>query len=88
MISAYRCAYCSQWNPSLKAKPQLAISYGNSGLTQNNRVKSTETIEEIIDETSLKNESDSNESEHSEPKDDLTISKNYHTCSSFHIFNM
>ncbi|XP_060854834.1 endoplasmic reticulum junction formation protein lunapark [Rhopalosiphum padi] len=65
---AYRCAYCSQWNPSLKPRPQLAISYNNNALTQNGYVASTETIEEITDEMS-KTDSDTNDSEHSEHKD-------------------
>ncbi|XP_003247362.1 endoplasmic reticulum junction formation protein lunapark [Acyrthosiphon pisum] len=64
---AYRCAYCSQWNPSLKPRPQLAISYDNNALTQNGCVTSTESIEEITDEIS-KSDSDTNESEHSEHK--------------------
>lgn len=66
-ILAYRCAYCSQWNPSLKPKPQLAISYDNNAIMQNGCITSTETIEEITDEIS-KNDSDTNESEHSERK--------------------
>lgn len=75
MILAYRCAYCSQWNPSLKPRPQLAISYDNNALTQNGCVTSTETIEEINDEIS-KSDSDTNESEHSEHKHNhLIISK-------------
>lgn len=65
---AYRCAYCSQWNPSLKPRPQLAISYVNNALTQNGCVRSSETIEEITDELS-KTDSDTNESENSEHKD-------------------
>jgi len=74
---AYRCAYCSQWNPSLKPRPQLAISYDKIALTQDNcvTVTSTETIEEITDEVSLKTDLDTNESDSSEPKDDL-INKN------------
>ncbi|VVC41631.1 Lunapark domain [Cinara cedri] len=51
---AYRCAYCSQWNPSLKPRPQLAISYDNKAITQNGYVTSSETIEEITDQLSLK----------------------------------
>jgi len=40
---AYRCAYCSQWNPSLKPKPQLAIGYdNNSASTPNGHITSTE----------------------------------------------
>lgn len=73
MILAYRCAYCSQWNPSLKPRPQLAISYDNNAITQNSCVTSTETIEEITDEIS-KSDSDTNESENSEHKH-LIISK-------------
>lgn len=74
---AYRCAYCSQWNPSLKPKPQLAISYENKAITHNGHVISSETIEEITYETSLKNDnSDTNGSEHSEQKD-LVTSKIY-----------
>ncbi|KAL5242183.1 hypothetical protein ACI65C_009593 [Semiaphis heraclei] len=64
---AYRCAYCSQWNPSLRPKPQLAISYDNNAIMQNGCITSSETIEEITDEIS-KSDSDTNESEHSEHK--------------------
>ncbi|XP_025424552.1 endoplasmic reticulum junction formation protein lunapark isoform X2 [Sipha flava] len=71
---AYRCAYCSQWNPSLKVKPQLAISYESSVPTQNGRLTSTETIEEITDDISLKSDSDTNESENSEQKVIITKS--------------
>jgi len=75
LILAYRCAYCSQWNPSLKPRPQLAISYDNNAITQNGCVTSTETIEEITDEIS-KSDSDTNESENSEHKHNyLKISK-------------
>lgn len=69
MILAYRCAYCSQWNPSLKPRPQLAISYNNTFVQQNNHITSSETIEEITDEICAKYDSDTNESEHSEQKD-------------------
>lgn len=88
MISAYRCAYCSQWNPSLKTRPQLAISYDQSGSMQNNRMASTETIQEITDEMPLRNDSDTNESEHSEPKDNLIIGKIYCNVYDFHPCNM
>lgn len=88
MISAYRCAYCSQWNPSLKARPQLAISYDQSGSTQNNCMRSTETIQEITDEMSLRNNSDTNESEHLEPKDNLITGKIYCNVYGFHPCNM
>lgn len=64
---AYRCAYCSQWNPSPKPKPQLAIGYDNNSLTQNGRIIS-ESIEDITDEISLKSDS-----EHEQK--DLIISK-------------
>lgn len=46
-------------------------------MTPNNHGASTETIEEITDETSIKNDSDTNESEHSEPKDSFMPSKVY-----------
>lgn len=68
MVLAYRCAYCSQWNPSPKPKPQLAIGYNNS-LTQNGHFTSSETIEDITDEVSVKSDL-----EHTEQKD-LIISK-------------
>lgn len=74
MVLAYRCAYCSQWNPALKPRPQLAISYDKNELTHNNRSSSTETIEDISDEVSLKNHSD-NKNENSDPKDNLLTSK-------------
>ncbi|VVC30540.1 Hypothetical protein CINCED_3A007007 [Cinara cedri] len=41
----YRCAYCFQWNPSLKPRPQSAISYNNT-IAQNGSV----TIEEVTDQ--------------------------------------
>lgn len=69
LFLAYRCAYCSQWNPSLKPRPQLAISYDNILVQQNGRLTSTETIEEVTDEISAKSDSDTNESEHSEQKE-------------------
>lgn len=67
-ILAYRCAYCSQWNPSLKPRPQLAISYDNTSVQQNGRITSSETIEDITDEMFIKSDSDTNESEYSEQK--------------------
>lgn len=85
MVLAYRCAYCSQWNPSLKIKPQLAISYDHTESIQNNLLSlqsssiiqpsdRSETIEDITDEVSIKNDSDKSEIEHSDNKD-LLISK-------------
>lgn len=72
MILAYRCAYCSQWNPSLKPRPQLAITYTNNESMQN---QSSEIIEEIVDEISLKNDSDTIKSENSEQKKDIVTGK-------------
>lgn len=73
MILAYRCAYCSQWNPSLKPKPQLAIGFdNNSASTPNGLVTSTETIEEITDDMSLKSDSEHSENTHSEQKKLIT----------------
>lgn len=46
-------------------------------MTPNNHGASTETIEEITDEMSIKNDSDTNESEHSEQKDSFMTSKVY-----------
>lgn len=82
MVLAYRCAYCSQWNPSLKIKPQLAISYDNNEPIQNNILSlqssslvqqsdRSETIEDITDEVTIKSEI-----EHSDKKD-LLIGKIY-----------
>jgi len=49
---------------------------------------STETIQEITDEMPLRNDSDTNESEHSEPKDNLIIGKIYCNVYDFHPCNM
>ncbi|XP_050531776.1 endoplasmic reticulum junction formation protein lunapark isoform X5 [Daktulosphaira vitifoliae] len=56
---AYRCAYCSQWNPSLKPRPalsQFAISYDKKDLTNNSQSDNSETIEEITSEENSKSE--------------------------------
>ncbi|XP_050429856.1 endoplasmic reticulum junction formation protein lunapark-A isoform X2 [Adelges cooleyi] len=57
---AYRCAYCSQWNPSLKprpAMPQLAINYNDRQIMHDTQPVSSETIEDITDLVNLESES-------------------------------
>ncbi|XP_050531772.1 endoplasmic reticulum junction formation protein lunapark isoform X2 [Daktulosphaira vitifoliae] len=67
---AYRCAYCSQWNPSLKPRPalsQFAISYDKKDLTNNSQSDNSETIEEITSEENSKSEQKDSNLDSSEP---------------------
>lgn len=89
MILAYRCAYCSQWNPSLKPRPQLAIGYANNAVLEpQSHITSTETIEEITDDVSLKSGSDTNESDKSEQKDELLTSKINRSIATIFMFSV